>query len=99
VPFAGFFLDAVLELICWFLDAQVGNAFVQQYYLVLHQSPDLVYRFYQDASRVARPVRDAASVDGMESVTSMEVSGTTDVPRSGRLFLHFVLVVPSQSRR
>ncbi|KAK3157993.1 hypothetical protein QOZ80_2AG0131420 [Eleusine coracana subsp. coracana] len=50
----------------------VGNAFVQQYYLVLHQSPDLVYRFYQEASRLARPSRDAASADGMESVTTME---------------------------
>ena len=70
---------------------------MQQYYLVLHQSPDLVYRFYQDASRLARPARDASSADGMESVTTMEVSGTPGVPRSGRLFLHFVLV-PSRSR-
>ncbi|RCV06471.1 hypothetical protein SETIT_1G165100v2 [Setaria italica] len=46
----------------------VGNAFVQQYYLVLHQSPDLVYRFYQDDSRVGRP----ASAAGMESVTTMK---------------------------
>ncbi|CAL4887775.1 unnamed protein product [Urochloa decumbens] len=49
----------------------VGNAFVQQYYLVLHQSPDLVYRFYQDASRLARPA-SAAGAAGMESVTTME---------------------------
>lgn len=72
--------------------AQVGNAFVQQYYLVLHQSPDLVYRFYQDASRLARPARDAGSADGMESVTTMEVSGAPGGPRSGHLFRHFVLV-------
>ncbi|CAD6250960.1 unnamed protein product [Miscanthus lutarioriparius] len=49
----------------------VGNAFVQQYYLVLHQSPDLVYRFYQDASRLARPA-SAAGAAGMDSVTTME---------------------------
>ena len=53
--------------------AQVGNAFVQQYYLVLHQSPDLVFRFYQEASRIARPANDAGAA-GMDSVTTMEVS-------------------------
>jgi hypothetical protein len=62
----------------------VGNAFVQQYYLVLHQSPDLVYRFYQDASRVARP----ASAAGMESVTTMEVSHCP--PRSQICRLGFI---------
>ncbi|WVZ75328.1 hypothetical protein U9M48_023395 [Paspalum notatum var. saurae] len=49
----------------------VGNAFVQQYYLVLHQSPDLVFRFYQEASRIARPANDAGAA-GMDSVTTME---------------------------
>lgn len=49
----------------------VGNAFVQQYYLVLHQSPNLVFRFYQEASRLARPAYDAGAA-GMESVTTME---------------------------
>ncbi|XP_062219086.1 nuclear transport factor 2-like [Phragmites australis] len=52
----------------------VGNAFVQQYYLVLHQSPDLVYRFYQDASRVARPSAGGGA-GGMDSVTTMEAIG------------------------
>ncbi|OAY32841.1 nuclear transport factor 2 [Manihot esculenta] len=33
----------------------VGNAFVHQYYLILHQSPELVHRFYQDVSRLGRP--------------------------------------------
>uniref|UniRef100_A0A5B6Z364 Putative G3BP-like protein isoform X2 n=2 Tax=Davidia involucrata TaxID=16924 RepID=A0A5B6Z364_DAVIN len=33
----------------------VGNAFVQQYYHILHQSPGLVYRFYQDISKLGRP--------------------------------------------
>ncbi|KAE8697278.1 RNA binding protein, putative isoform 2 [Hibiscus syriacus] len=33
----------------------VGNAFVEQYYHILHQSPDLVHRFYQDSSCLSRP--------------------------------------------
>jgi hypothetical protein len=32
----------------------VGNAFVNQYYNVLHQSPHVVHRFYTDASRLTR---------------------------------------------
>lgn len=32
----------------------VGNAFVNQYYNVLHQSPQVVHRFYTDASRLTR---------------------------------------------
>ncbi|CAL9147630.1 unnamed protein product [Musa hybrid cultivar] len=38
------------------LSAQVvGNAFVQQYYHILQQSPELVYRFYQESSKLGRP--------------------------------------------
>ncbi|KAL2336831.1 hypothetical protein Fmac_011277 [Flemingia macrophylla] len=33
----------------------VGNAFVDQYYHMLHESPELVHRFYQDASKLGRP--------------------------------------------
>ncbi|OWM90372.1 hypothetical protein CDL15_Pgr014674 [Punica granatum] len=33
----------------------VGNAFVEQYYHILHQSPGLVHRFYQDSSLLSRP--------------------------------------------
>ncbi|XP_021901679.1 ras GTPase-activating protein-binding protein 1 isoform X2 [Carica papaya] len=33
----------------------VGNAFVEQYYHILHQSPGLVHRFYQDSSSLSRP--------------------------------------------
>ncbi|KAH9613211.1 hypothetical protein KSS87_011544 [Heliosperma pusillum] len=33
----------------------VGNAFVEQYYHILHQSPELVFRFYQDSSVLSRP--------------------------------------------
>ncbi|XP_020226945.1 ras GTPase-activating protein-binding protein 1 [Cajanus cajan] len=32
----------------------VGNAFVEQYYHILHQSPNLVHRFYQDSSFLSR---------------------------------------------
>ncbi|KAH9296486.1 hypothetical protein KI387_040074, partial [Taxus chinensis] len=33
----------------------VGNAFVTQYYNVLHQSPQMAYRFYQECSKLGRP--------------------------------------------
>ncbi|KAF3793141.1 hypothetical protein EJ110_NYTH10204 [Nymphaea thermarum] len=46
----------------------VGNAFVHQYYHILHQSPDLVYRFYQDSSKLGRP--DAQ--EAMSSITTMQ---------------------------
>ncbi|XBI91946.1 hypothetical protein VPH35_029144 [Triticum aestivum] len=47
----------------------VGNAFVQQYYNILHQSPELVFRFYQEASRIGRPATTGADMD---TVTTME---------------------------
>ncbi|WOL02505.1 ras GTPase-activating protein-binding protein 1-like isoform X1 [Canna indica] len=51
------------------LSAQVvGNAFVQQYYLILQQSPELVYRFYQETSKLGRPDAHGA----MSSVTTIE---------------------------
>ncbi|GAV70733.1 RRM_1 domain-containing protein/NTF2 domain-containing protein [Cephalotus follicularis] len=43
----------------------VGNAFVHQYYLILHQSPELVHRFYQDMSKLGRP-----EVNGVMSITT-----------------------------
>ncbi|KAK4602980.1 hypothetical protein RGQ29_011817 [Quercus rubra] len=46
----------------------VGNAFVEQYYHILHHSPELVYRFYQDSSVLSRP--DSNGV--MNSVTTMQ---------------------------
>jgi hypothetical protein len=48
----------------------VGNAFVEQYYHILHQSPELVYRFYQESSVISRP--DSNGV--MTSATTMKVS-------------------------
>ena len=47
----------------------VGNAFVEQYYHILHQSPEQVYRFYQDSSVLSRP--DSNGV--MTSVMTMQV--------------------------
>ncbi|KAJ7974306.1 ras GTPase-activating protein-binding protein 2-like [Quillaja saponaria] len=46
----------------------VGNAFVEQYYHILHNSPELVYRFYQDSSVLSRPDSSGA----MTSVTTMQ---------------------------
>lgn len=48
----------------------VGNAFVEQYYHILHHSPELVHRFYQDSSSLSRPDKDGV----MTAVTSMQVS-------------------------
>ncbi|GAV74855.1 RRM_1 domain-containing protein/NTF2 domain-containing protein, partial [Cephalotus follicularis] len=45
----------------------VGNAFVEQYYQILHQSPGVVHRFYQDISLLSRPDDKGA----MTTVTTM----------------------------
>ncbi|XP_022769353.1 ras GTPase-activating protein-binding protein 2-like isoform X2 [Durio zibethinus] len=47
----------------------VGNAFVEQYYHILHQSPHLVHRFYQDSSHLSRP----DMYGNMTTVTTMQV--------------------------
>ncbi|XP_017242270.1 nuclear transport factor 2 [Daucus carota subsp. sativus] len=39
----------------------VGNAFVAQYYKILHHSPSLVHRFYQDISQLGRPEEDGST--------------------------------------
>ncbi|CAH2044083.1 unnamed protein product [Thlaspi arvense] len=46
----------------------VGRAFVEQYYHILHQSPGLVHRFYQDSSLLTRP--DATGA--VTTVTTMQ---------------------------
>ncbi|XP_076906862.1 nuclear transport factor 2-like [Bidens hawaiensis] len=46
----------------------VGNAFVQQYYHILHQSSGLVHRFYQDVSKLGRPEDDGS----MSMTTTMD---------------------------
>ncbi|KAJ0751248.1 putative Ras GTPase-activating protein-binding protein [Helianthus annuus] len=47
----------------------VGNAFVDQYYHILHQSPELVHKFYQDSSILSRPDTNGL----MSSVTTMQL--------------------------
>lgn len=46
----------------------VGNAFVHQYYHVLHQSPQMVFRFYQESSKLGRPEPNGE----MSCTTTME---------------------------
>ncbi|XP_077211310.1 nuclear transport factor 2-like [Tasmannia lanceolata] len=46
----------------------VGDTFVEQYYHILHESPELVYRFYQDSSVLSRPEPSGV----MTSVTTMQ---------------------------
>ncbi|CAN6702376.1 unnamed protein product [Malus baccata var. baccata] len=46
----------------------VGNAFIEQYYHILHNNPGIVHRFYQDSSVLSRP--DSNGV--MTSVTTMQ---------------------------
>ncbi|XP_031285606.1 nuclear transport factor 2 [Pistacia vera] len=46
----------------------VGNAFVHQYYLILHQSPEHVHRFYQDISKLGRPEENGV----MSNTTTMQ---------------------------
>ncbi|CAJ2657514.1 unnamed protein product [Trifolium pratense] len=38
----------------------VGNAFVKQYYSILHQNLDQVHRFYHESSVLSRPEEDGA---------------------------------------
>lgn len=46
----------------------VANAFIAQYYHILHHNPGHVYRFYQDSSVLSRPDSDGV----MRSVTTMQ---------------------------
>lgn len=46
----------------------VGNAFVDQYYHILHHSPEQVYKFYQDSSVLSRQEANGLT----SSVTTMQ---------------------------
>ncbi|KAK2380783.1 myosin ATPase [Trifolium repens] len=46
----------------------VGNAFVEQYYSILHREPNHVHRFYQDSSVMSRPEEDGT----MTTVTTTD---------------------------
>ncbi|CAN8264862.1 unnamed protein product [Cochlearia groenlandica] len=48
----------------------VGCAFVEQYYHILHQSPGLVHRFYQDSSLLTRP-DDTGSVSTVRTMQAI----------------------------
>lgn len=48
----------------------VGNAFVEQYYCILHQKPEEVHKFYNDSSVLTRPGPDGV----MRSITTVQVS-------------------------
>lgn len=67
----------------------VGNAFVEQYYHILHKSPELVHRFYQDSSLLSRPDADG----GMTTVTTMQVSylGTFEYIHTMKVAFFFLL--------
>lgn len=45
---------------------------MQQYYHILHHSPGLVFRFYQDISKLGRPEEDGS----MGITTTMQVSAS-----------------------
>jgi len=53
----------------------VGNAFVEQYYSILHQEPDQVHRFYHESSVLSRPEEDGS----MTMVTTTVVSTSDGV--------------------
>ena len=55
--------------VCMFV--QVGNAFVSQYYNVLHQSPHVVHRFYTDASHLTRA--EAGADGALDTVSTQQV--------------------------
>ncbi|KAK8522832.1 hypothetical protein V6N13_115778 [Hibiscus sabdariffa] len=47
---------------------QIGNAFVKQYYTILHKDPSHAYKFYLDLSVLSRPGPDGT----MKSVTTLK---------------------------
>lgn len=67
-----FLIPDIFKLSCFFFFKlkfaclQVGNAFVHQYYHILHHSPQHVHRFYQDISKLGRPEDN----NGTMSITS-----------------------------
>ncbi|KAG6587587.1 Nuclear transport factor 2, partial [Cucurbita argyrosperma subsp. sororia] len=54
----------------------VGNAFVGQYYHILHHSPQSVHRFYQDSSLLSRPDVNGVmtTVTGMQAINDKIIS-------------------------
>ncbi|KAJ4755405.1 hypothetical protein LUZ62_089810 [Rhynchospora pubera] len=58
----------------------IARAFVDQYYRILHRSPDQVYRFYQETSILSRPdvngmMTSATTLQGInQKIMAMDVS-------------------------
>ncbi|KAK3229155.1 hypothetical protein Dsin_001036 [Dipteronia sinensis] len=54
----------------------VANSFVEQYYKVLHDFPDLVHRFYQDSSILGRPGPNGVmtSISTMNAINEQMIS-------------------------
>lgn len=69
-----------------FFSLQIGSAFVQQYYHILHQSPESVYKFYQDTSMLSRSDADGV----MTSVTTMQVFPCFSVQTMFYLVIFFI---------
>ncbi|KAE8681805.1 Nuclear transport factor 2 family protein with RNA binding domain [Hibiscus syriacus] len=55
----------------------VGNAFVHQYYHILHQSPELVHRFYHDSSKLGRPEESGVMISKWLCLTGVTIEITT----------------------
>ncbi|ONK56595.1 uncharacterized protein A4U43_C10F10490 [Asparagus officinalis] len=57
----------------------VGNAFVQQYYNILYNSPEHVHRFYQDNSKLGRPEGqgDMSSITTLQAIDE-KITSTDD---------------------
>ncbi|XP_050364858.1 nuclear transport factor 2 isoform X2 [Argentina anserina] len=70
----------------------VGNAFVLQYYHILEQSPEHVYRFYQDDSKFGRPEDNGM----MNTVTTMDIINRKIV-ENGKLSANVVTVDAQES--
>ncbi|KAL8161456.1 hypothetical protein V2J09_012945 [Rumex salicifolius] len=54
----------------------IGHAFVSQFYSILHKSPELVHRFFQDTSIMTRPARDGSltTVRTMKDINDLMLS-------------------------
>ncbi|XP_042000301.1 nuclear transport factor 2-like isoform X2 [Salvia splendens] len=70
----------------------IGNAFVKQYYHILHQSPEFVHKFYQDISVVGRPEEDGS----MSITTTMENINKTIISLNYGEFVYEIKSVDSQ---
>ncbi|XP_044493099.1 nuclear transport factor 2-like [Mangifera indica] len=70
----------------------VGNAFVHQYYLILHQSPEHVHRFYQNVSKLGRPEENGV----MSITTTMQAINDKILSLHNRDFSTEIMTVDAQ---